>query len=92
MSKIQKLRTYLTSPTKCFIPKCKARCCIDAPLPEDFLPRMQSRIQRQIYSGANIGQNDPRDKFNSVNSKNFSIFKGTYQALGDTLKTKFSKA
>lgn len=66
MNKIQKFRTYLTSPQKCFIPKCKAHCCINAPLPEDFLPTMQSRIQRRIYSSVNIGQNDLRDKFNSV--------------------------
>lgn len=66
MTKIQKIRQYFTTPNKCFIPKCKARCCIDAPLPEGFLPTMQSRIQRPIYSAVNIGKNDPRDKFNSI--------------------------
>lgn len=66
MNKISKIKSYLNSPAKCFIPKCKAHCCINAPLPEDFLPRFKSRIQRPIYSGINIGQNDPRDTFNSI--------------------------
>lgn len=66
MNKILKLKTYLKSPTKCYIPICKARCCIDAPLPEDFLPKFKGRIQRPIYSAINIGQNDPRDTFNSI--------------------------
>lgn len=66
MSYSMKIKTYFTSPVKCFIPKCKARCCVDAPLPEDFLNKHRSRIQRPIYSAVNIGQNDPRDTFNSV--------------------------
>ncbi len=61
-----KVKSYFNTPNRCFIPKCKARCCTNAPLPEDFLPRFQSRIQRNIYSGVNIGQNDPRDTFNSI--------------------------
>lgn len=66
MSYYTKIRTYLKTPTKCFIPKCKARCCVDAPLPEDFLDKHRGRIQRPIYNAVNIGQNDPRDTFNSV--------------------------
>ena len=66
MSYYTKVRTYLNSPVKCFIPKCKARCCVDAPLPEGFLDKHKGRIQRSIYSAVNIGQNDPRDTFNSV--------------------------
>ncbi len=66
MTYYSKIRNYILSPTKCFIPKCEAKCCINAPLPEDFLPKFESRIQRQIYSGINIGQNDPRDTFNSI--------------------------
>lgn len=66
MSYYTKVRTYLNSPVKCFIPKCKARCCVDAPLPEGFLDKHKGRIQRSIYSAVNIGQNDPKDTFNSV--------------------------
>jgi len=66
MMNFSKLKSYINSPVKCFVPKCKARCCIDAPLPEDFLPKFQGRIQRPIYNAINIGQNDPRDKFNSI--------------------------
>lgn len=66
MIKLNKLKSYLKSPIKCYIPKCKAKCCINAPLPEDFLPKFEGRIQRRIYSGINIGQNDPRDTFNSI--------------------------
>lgn len=60
------LKTYLTKPTKCFIPKCKAHCCINAPLPEDFLPKHTDKITRKIYSGINIGQNGMEDKYNSI--------------------------
>lgn len=66
MSKISQIKSYITAPSKCFIPKCKARCCINAPLPEGFLEKFQSRIQRTVYSGINIGQNDPKDSFNSI--------------------------
>ncbi len=66
MSYYTKIRAYLNTPAKCFIPRCKARCCIDAPLPEGFLDKFQGRIQRPIYRAVNIGQNDPRDTFNSV--------------------------
>ena len=66
MKILNKFNQYLKSPTKCFIPRCKAHCCIDAPLPEDFVNRFQSRIQRRIYSGLNIGINDPKDTYNSI--------------------------
>ena len=61
-----KIINYINTPTKCFIPKCKAHCCIDAPLPEGFIERFQSRIQRSIYGGLNIGKNDPKDTYNSI--------------------------
>ena len=64
--KITKLKTYLTEPSKCFVQRCKARCCTNVPLPEDFLPSHPEKIQRNIYSGINIGHNDPRDTYNSV--------------------------
>ncbi len=66
MIKITKLKTYFTAPSQCFIPKCKARCCINAPLPEDFLPKHTDKIQRPVYSAVNIGVNDLRDTYNSV--------------------------
>ncbi len=66
MKILNKINRYLKSPAKCFIPKCKARCCIEAPLPEGFVDKFQSRIQRRIYSGLNIGINDPKDKYNSI--------------------------
>ena len=66
MKIISRLRNYINTPTKCFIPRCKARCCVDAPLPEDFLPKHPDKIQRNIYSGINIGQNWVEDTYNSV--------------------------
>ena len=62
----QKITTYFTEPSKCFIAKCKARCCQDAPLPEDFLAQYPKELRRNIYSAVNIGRNDPRDTYNSV--------------------------
>ena len=62
----QKITTYLTEPSKCFIAKCKARCCQDAPLPEDFLAKYPEQLRRNIYSAINIGHNDPRDTYNSI--------------------------
>lgn len=61
-----RLKTYFNAPSRCFIPKCKAVCCTNAPLPEDFLQKHVKNVQRRIYSGINIGLNDPRDTFNSV--------------------------
>ena len=66
MNKITKFKQYLTTPSKCFIPKCKAHCCINAPLPEGFLPKHKDKIQRQIFGSFNMGQNDPRDTYNSI--------------------------
>lgn len=60
------LKTYLTAPSKCFIPKCKAHCCTNAPLPEHFLERFPHKIQRQIYSAINIGKNSIGDPFDSI--------------------------
>ena len=62
----QKVVTYFTEPSKCFINKCHARCCQDAPLPEDFLAQYPKELRRNIYSAVNIGRNDPRDTYNSV--------------------------
>lgn len=64
--KIKNLKTYLTTPSKCYIPKCKARCCADAPLSADFLAKHKDKIQRPIYKITNIGHNDPRDTYDSV--------------------------
>ena len=66
MKILSKTMNYLKSPTQCYIPKCKAHCCIDVPLPEGFVERFQSRIQSPIYGGLNIGVNDPKDTYNSI--------------------------
>ena len=66
MTKITNLKTYLNKPYKCYIPKCRSKCCINAPLPEDFLPKHKDKIQRQIFGAFNMGQNDIRDTYNSV--------------------------
>lgn len=66
MSKITSIKNYLTKPSKCYIPKCKAKCCINAPLPEGFLPSHADKIQREIYGAFNMGQNDIRDTYNSI--------------------------
>ena len=64
--KLTKLKTYLTAPTKCFVQKCKARCCINVPLPEGFLPKHKEKVQREIFGGFNMGINDPKDTYNSI--------------------------
>jgi len=61
-----RFKTYLLAPTKCFIPKCQAHCCTNAPLPENFLAEHKGSIQRKIYSAINIGRNSCGDTFNSV--------------------------
>ncbi len=66
MKILSKTINYFKSPVKCFIPKCRARCCVDAPLPEGFIERFESRIQRPVYGGVNIGINDPKDTYNSI--------------------------
>ncbi len=62
----REFKTFMTAKDKCFIPNCKARCCADAPLPEDFAPQYKQMQQRPVYGAANIGHNDPRDNYNSV--------------------------
>lgn len=66
MKGLSKIKSYLFTPNKCFIPICKARCCGDAPLPEDFASRYKNKIQRDIYGAAYIGHNDITDNYNSV--------------------------
>lgn len=67
MKVLSKLQNYINKPTKCFIPKCKAICCANAPLPEKFLPANKDKIVRPIYGAINIGVNDVfKDTFNSV--------------------------
>lgn len=63
---ITSFKNYMTEPSKCFIPKCKARCCVNAPLPEGFLPKHKDKIQLRIFSATNIGINDPKDTYNSI--------------------------
>ncbi|MDE6138089.1 MAG: YkgJ family cysteine cluster protein [Candidatus Gastranaerophilales bacterium] len=87
MIKIKNIKTYLTTPSKCFIPKCKAKCCINAPLPEDFLPKHKDKIQRQVFGGFNMGVNDIRDKYDSIiYSTRPVIFMG-YDVEGNMLAT-----
>jgi len=66
MIKFSKLKSYLTTPSKCYIQKCKARCCVNAPLPDGFLEKNKESIQRQIFSGVNIGHNNDYDEFESI--------------------------
>ena len=63
---VSRFKTYMTEPTKCFTPKCKAHCCINAPLPEGFLQKYKDKIQLDIFSATNIGINDPKDTYNSI--------------------------
>lgn len=63
---INRFKSYLMEPSRCFIPKCKARCCVNAPLPEGFLPRFKDKVQLDIFSATNIGVNDPNDTYNSI--------------------------
>jgi Fe-S-cluster containining protein len=60
------LKSYLFEKDQCFIPKCKAKCCANAPLPEGFAEKMKGCASRDIYYAVNIGKNDSRDSFNSV--------------------------
>ena len=67
MTKIMtRFKRYITEPSQCFIPKCKARCCVNAPLPEGFLPKFKDKIQLDIFSATNIGVNDINDTYNSI--------------------------
>lgn len=56
----------MTKPSQCFIPKCKASCCINAPLPEGFLEKHKNKVQRDIFYATNIGVNDVKDTYNSI--------------------------
>lgn len=85
--KLTKLKAYLTEPSKCFIPKCKAHCCINAPLPEDFLPKHQDKIQRQIFGSFNMGVNDLRDTYNSIIYSTRPIIFIGYDTEGKMLAT-----
>ena len=66
MSKIKQIKSYFFTPNQCFIPRCKARCCTNAPLPDGFVESHKSMIQRPIYYAVNIGKNDYKDTFDSV--------------------------
>ena len=66
MKIISKLQNYMNKPSKCFIPKCKAICCANAPLPENFLPNNKDKVVRDVYAAINIGLNDINDTYNSV--------------------------
>jgi Fe-S-cluster containining protein len=67
MTKIAtRFKNYMTEPSKCFIQKCKARCCINAPLPEGFLEKHRNKVQLDIFYGTNIGVNDVSDTYNSI--------------------------
>lgn len=48
--KIPNLKSYLTTPYKCFIPRCKAHCCINVPLPEKFYEQNRFAAQRPVFS------------------------------------------
>ncbi len=48
--KIPNIKSYLFTPYKCYIPKCKAHCCINVPLPEKFYKENQAAAQRQVFS------------------------------------------
>ena len=63
---VNRVKNYFIEPSQCFIPKCKARCCVNAPLPEGFLPRFKDKVQLDIFSATNIGVNDFNDTYNSI--------------------------
>jgi hypothetical protein len=48
--KFQNIKSYLFTPYKCFIPKCKAHCCINVPLPEKFYEQNKIAAQRPVFS------------------------------------------
>lgn len=50
MSGISKIKSYFTTPYKCFIPRCKAHCCINVPLPEKFYEQNRAAAQRPVFS------------------------------------------
>ena len=65
MNYYAKFITYLKTPSKCYIPKCKAECCTNVPLPEGFVESKRGRIQRPILYAAKLGKNSPSDDFDS---------------------------
>ncbi len=64
--KTQALKSYFFEKNRCFIPRCKAVCCTNAPLPDGFLSKHSNKIMRYVYSAVNIGHNDYRDNFDSI--------------------------
>lgn len=66
LKNILHLKSYMSEKDLCFIPRCKARCCANAPLPEGFAEKMRGCARRDVYYSVNIGKNDSRDPFNSV--------------------------
>lgn len=85
--KLNKIKSYLTAPTKCFVEKCKARCCINVPLPEGFLPKHEEKVQRQIFGGFNMGINDPKDTYNSIIYSTRPIIFMGYDTEGNMIAT-----
>ncbi len=85
--KIKNLKTYLTNPEKCFIPKCRARCCANVPLPENFLQKHKDNIQREIFGSFNMGINDPKDTYNSIIYSTRPIIFIGYDQKGNMLAT-----
>lgn len=61
MNGISKIKTYLNSPSKCFIPKCKAHCCINAPLPAKWVKANQESFQRSVFGATFIGKSSHYD-------------------------------
>lgn len=66
MKILLKVKLYLFEPRECFIPRCKARCCADASLPEGYAQQVEGFACRKIYNAVNIGKNDPSDNYNSI--------------------------
>ena len=77
--RIRKFKSYIFTPQKCFIPRCKARCCTNVPLPEGFVESHRPYLQREIYSAINIGKNDFVDSYNSII---FNTTKNPIQLVG----------
>ncbi|MBQ8460443.1 YkgJ family cysteine cluster protein [bacterium] len=66
MKIISKLKSYIFTPNRCFIPRCKARCCADAPLPEGYAQKVEGFAYRKVYNAVNIGENTPGEGYNSI--------------------------
>lgn len=61
-----RLRQYLYEPSQCFVKLCEAKCCKNAPLPEDFLPAHKQKVVRPIYYATHIGRNGMYDDYESI--------------------------